>query len=153
MCLSVSKPNDTGIRKEYNSSKNEGMLASLTPYWPIVEHYEGIRLSVETSVFRLVEWRWKQSIHLQLSWQKTGPTSRTDGYGAEASNIVPHHCERVMSTRDIDEQKVNVSGKASSSPAQIQSPADKALPPAEWCHSPSGLASFWESWWQVRSVH
>lgn len=43
--------------------------------------------------------------------------------------------ERVRSTRDTDKQKkkkkkVNVSGKTSSSPAQIQSPVDKAPPPA-----------------------
>lgn len=38
--------------------------------------------------------------------------------------------ERVKSTRDTDKQKVNMSGKASSSPAQIQSPVDIAPPPA-----------------------
>lgn len=84
---------------------------------------------METSVFRLVEWGGV--VHpLRVVLAKRGlipgELKVMGSRPVTSSQIIG---ERVYQ-RDTDKQKVSVSDKASSSLEQIQSPVDKAPPPA-----------------------
>lgn len=73
----------------------------MSPYWPTVGYYKGMRLPVKT-VFR--EWSGEKSCP-----SKTG-SGRTEGYGMEASDIIPDLWKGDVLKRNTDreKQKVNV---------------------------------------------
>lgn len=151
MCLCVVKLHQRRI-KHINMIKERWL--QFTPCLPFVEHYKRIRLSIHQYWDK---WSGRGSCPSNKSslGKNWGPNSRIrEGYGIKAGNIVPDCLwEGEVYQRDTDKLEWVCLLRVSSSPVQIQSPVDKVPPPEAWCHNPSGQASFWESWWQVRSVH